>query len=69
MRWQDALTKEQLSHLRWSRDGAAPSLASFKKLREHQAGQTAERAKMGLYAPLCCHCDRIEAQLKEVGKL
>jgi len=69
MRWQTLLTKEQLAHLRWSRDGATPSLESFKILREHQATQKAERAKMRLYAPLCSECDEIEVRLKEGGKM
>lgn len=69
MRWQDALTKKELAHLRWSRDGATPSLQAFIELREYQDTQRVRRAKAHLYAPLCVTCDEIEQKLKDCGKL
>ena len=69
MRWQQSLTKGQLQHLRWSRDGQAPTLRSFKVLREHQAGLKRQREASGLYSSLCPVCDQVEARLKEKGNL
>ena len=70
MKWQQALTKAQLKHLRWSVDGETPTLHSFRMLREFQAGRAKVRAeKYGLNSPLCTECDEIEARLKEAGKL
>jgi hypothetical protein len=69
MRWQKLLTKEQLTHLRWSRSGEAPTLTAFIELREAQENIRVSRAKKHLYDPVCCLCDQIETRLKEGGKL
>lgn len=69
MKWQKLLTKTQLAHLRWSRDGNTPTLQSFIQLRKSQAELKVKRAAMKLYAPLCGECDEIEARLKSGGKL
>ena len=69
MRWQSLLSKTELKHLRWSVNGATPTLNSFRMLREYQKAQEAKRAKMGLNAPLCVCCNEIEAKLQKDGKL
>jgi hypothetical protein len=65
MKWQKLLTKKQLAHMRWARNGNAPTLWAFKMLRRGQRKlekkfTTAEHSH---YA--CFECDEIERQLKD----
>jgi len=69
MRWQSILSKKELAHLRWSRDGAAPSLQAFRELRVYQNKQDLLRSSMGLNAPSCHECNVIEAKLQKEGKI
>ena len=70
MKWQKALTKKQLKHLRWTVNGDTPTLYRFRILRKAQAKMEAdELARSGNRIFACHDCNSIEYRLKEAGKL
>jgi len=68
MKWQSALTKKQLAHLRWTVNGDSPTLHRFKTLRKGQRKLEAHANAEGFKFYIACHdCDAIEYRLKERG--
>jgi hypothetical protein len=63
-KWHKHLTLGQLRHLRWAN---AFSLKRFATLRGEQRKLEADRAEMGLLAPVCWDCTEIERRLKAAG--
>ena len=70
MKWQHAITKQELAHVRWSTHGRT-TLGAFAALRVSQKKMEAEsRARHPDFRMTCCHeCNHIEFKLMEAGKL
>ena len=67
MKWQNAITKKQMAHLRWSLNGGTPSLKRFMHLRNFQRGLEQESADKGFTMFACHDCRGIEFRLREKG--
>ena len=67
MRWQKALTKKQLAHMRWSVNGDNPTLTRFRQLREFQRNLEQEAEDKGMTMFACHDCRAIEFRLREKG--
>jgi hypothetical protein len=66
MKWQDALSKTDLHHLRNMQDTL--TLREFRVNREKQKRMEQQmRDEMGLHAPACPQCSSIELKLINAG--
>ena len=69
MRWQKALTKKQMAHLRWTLDGDMPTLTLFRWLRVQQKRIEATSRAGGFFTIACHECDEIERRLVAAEKM
>jgi hypothetical protein len=65
MRWQKALTKKQLAHMREFQNTL--TLREFKTLRIYQKGQEKKSEADGFFSIACHDCNEIERRLREKG--
>ena len=76
MKWQKALTKKQMAHLRWTVSSKShgiwntPTLGRFRILRTSQRRLEAnELARSGNMIFACHDCNEIERRLVAAGKM
>jgi hypothetical protein len=65
MKWQKALTKKQLAHMREFQDTL--TLRDFKKLRIAQKKMERTSEERGFFTIACHECNDIERRLREKG--
>ncbi len=69
MRWQKALTRKQMAHLRWSVNGNPPTLTQFRILRTSQRKMERDATTLGHFTIACHDCNEIERRLVAARKM
>jgi hypothetical protein len=67
MRWQKALTKKQLAHMREFQNTL--TLRDFKKIRIHQKVMEKKSEADGFFSIACHDCNEIERRLVAAGNM